>query len=252
MPKLVERLYKLYNEDCFETFKRIPDKSIDLVLCDPPYGTTQNKWDSIIPLDRLWNELNRVCSGAIAICCSQPFTSVLITSNLRQFKYLWTWNKVDRPTGHLNSKKQPMRIVEDIAIFYSNQCQYYPQFREGIPYSVTSGSSAKGTSSTNYGSQKKTITESDGQRYPTNLLSIKSEPGKKLHPTQKPVALMEYLIKTYTLRGDTVLDFATGSGTTGVACGNLGCKFIGCDNDKEHGYFEIAQKRIREAYSAAK
>lgn len=253
MPKIPScQLYQIYNEDCFETFKRIPEGSIDMVMCDPPYGTTACKWDSIIPLEPMWLELKRIVrlSTAIVIMSAQPFTSVLICSNLKSYKYSWVWDKVDRPTGHLNSKKQPLRMTEDISVFYQEQSLYVPQLRSGfIHYKVTSGSTSKGTSSNNYSTQVKTVSESDGTRFPINLLSLKPERGKKVHSTQKPVALMEYLIKTYTNEGDKVLDFAMGSGTTGVACGNLGRRFIGCDSDVEHGYFQIAKERIEQAYA---
>lgn len=247
-PELKEQRYQLFNESCFETFKRINNKSVDLVLCDPPYGTTQNKWDSVIPLEPMWRELRRIAKGCICLCGSQPFTSVLITSCLPWFKYCWIWDKVNRLSGHLNSKKQPLRITEDIVVFYENQPTYNPQMTEGIPYKATS----KGRKSNNYGSQIDGVTTiNKGERFPRNLITIKAdERGSegRIHPTQKPVALMEYLIKTYTNENDLVLDFAMGSGTTGVACGNLNRRFIGCDNDTEHGYFEIAERRISEAY----
>lgn len=251
MPKPLP--YRLYNEDCFETFKRLKDKSIDLVLCDPPYGTTQCKWDSIIPLEPMWEALKRVAkpNAAMVFTATQPFTSWLIVSNIQEFKYDCVWDKVNRRSGFLNAKKQPLRVTESILVFYSKQPTYNPQWIEGEPYKKTNGPRSKIYG----GKQVKIETVSDGKRYPQNLLHLKgNEMGMvgRLHPTQKPVALMEYLIKTYTHEGDLVLDFAMGSGTTGVACGNLNRRFIGCDNDTEHGYFEIAKQRIREAYRNSK
>ena len=247
MPKPL--LYRIYNEDCFNTFERIKPGSVDLVLVDPPYGTTANKWDSIIPLAPLWDCLKLICKkdAPIIFLAGQPFTSTLIISNLKNFRYCWVWNKVNRITGFLDAKKRPMRVTEDIVVFYDKQPSYNPQMSEGQPYTAIS----KGRKSNNYGKQADGIkTVSDGKRYPLNLLDIKAdERGSvgRLHPTQKPLALMEYLIKTCANPGDTVLDFAMGSGTTGVASISLGRKFIGCDSDKEHGYFQIAKERIVKA-----
>lgn len=230
-----------------EVMQYIPDKSVDLVLCDLPYGTTQNKWDSVLPLADLWSEYRRITkpSAAIVLTAAQPFTSAVVMSNIREFKYAWTWDKVNRPTGHLNAKKQPMRQTEDVLVFYQAQPTYNPQMVQGEPYRTT-GSKKSG----NYGAQRATTTVcDDGMRYPRNLLAIPAdERGAvgRVHPTQKPVALMEYLVKTYTNEGDTVLDNTMGSGTTGVAAANTGRKFIGIERDPE--YFEIAQQRI---YSAA-
>lgn len=242
-------MFQIYNEDCFETFKRIKSESVDLVLCDPPYGTTQCKWDSIIPLESMWRELKKIVkkSGCISLCCQEPFTSVLVCSYLSKFRYKWVWEKVV-PTGHLNSGRMPMKWYEEVAIFYSSLPTYNPQLREGTGYSVK----LSNVHSKNYNPQRNVgYSINDGSQYkPKDIIGpFKNvNGGGKFHPTQKPVELMEYLIRTYTDPGDTVLDFAMGSGTTGVACGNLGRRFIGCDKDTEFGYFEIAKKRIEEAY----
>ena len=248
MPKLSNscRLpYQIYNEDCFETFKRIPNESIDLVLCDPPYGTTACKWDSIIPLEPMWLELKRVTyrKSPIVLLSSQPFTSKLVMSCLSNYSHSWIWKK-SNVGGFLNANRQPLKRHEEVLVFWRSQGIYNPIKTKGIPYSCTraaAGLTTQDQSVAGWKTENKT-----GERYPTSVLDIKSETG--YHPTQKPVALMEYLIKTYSNEGDTVLDFAMGSGTTGVACMNLGRKFIGCDSDKEHGYFEIAKNRISEAY----
>ena len=226
---------ELANADCLDYMPHMPDASVDMILCDLPYGTTQNKWDSIIPLDKLWAEYNRVCKGAIVLTAAQPFTSVLVSSNYKMFKYDWIWRK-DNGTGFLNAKKQPLRNHESILVFYSVQPVYNPQMREGTPYKQKSG-----RATSNYGSQVSVITENKGERYPLTVIEFKRDKDKQ-HPTQKPVALMEYLIKTYTNEGAIILDNCMGSGTTGVACKNLGRSFIGIEKDPE--YFKIAQTRI--------
>lgn len=223
--------------------KTIPDGSVDMVLTDPPYGTTACKWDSVIPFEPMWEQLKRVTkrNGAIVMTASQPFTSALVMSNVKMFKYCWVWDKVNRPTGHLNAKKMPLRQTEDIAVFYSKPPCYNPQMTQGKPYTATGSKK-----SSNYGSQVKSTTVcADGLRYPRELIRIAAdERGTvgRIHPTQKPVALMEYLIKTYTNEGETVLDFTMGSGTTGVAAKNLNRSFIGIELDET--YFSIAQGRI--------
>lgn len=227
--------------------RSIPDGSVDLVLCDLPYGTTQCSWDSVIPLEPLWLAYKRVIkpTAVVVLTAAQPFTSLLITSNLGMFKYCWTWDKVNRVSGHLNAKKQPMRCTEDVCVFYDKNPTYNPQMTEGKPYTAIS----RGGKSNNYGAQSDGVTTiNEGLYYPRNLVSIKAdERGTvgRIHPTQKPVALMEYLIKTYTLPGQTVLDNTMGSGTTGVACMNTGRRFIGIE--KDDSYFEIAKNRIVKA-----
>jgi len=236
---------RLIHGDCLEEMAKIPSGSVDMVLTDPPYGTTACKWDSVIPFEPMWEQLKRVIkeNGAIVMTASQPFTSALVMSNPKMFKYEWVWDKVNKFSGHLNAKKQPMRQTERVVVFYGKQCTYNPQMVNGEPYTVTS----TGKKSDNYGKQSdKVKTVCDGKRYPRDLLVIKGdERGTvgRIHSTQKPVALMEYLIKTYTNEGETVLDFCFGSGTTGVACKNLGRDFIGIEKDDK--YFEIAKERIR-------
>lgn len=232
---------KLMLGDCLEKMPKLAANSFDLVLCDPPYGTTQCKWDSIIPLTPMWKQLERLAKpdAAIVMTACQPFTSILGASGISWLKYSWVWDK-GQGTGHLNAKKMPMKNTEDILVFYKSPPTYNPQMRTGFkPYKCKQGK----TKSQNYGKQTGAFTVSDGTRYPLNLLSFKRN-TPKLHPTQKPVALMEYLIKTYTNEGDRVLDFAMGSGTTGVACKKLNRKFVGIELDE--GYFEIAKKRIEE------
>lgn len=239
--------FELYRGDCLDIMSDIPAQSIDLILCDLPYGTTQNKWDSVIPFDALWTHYNRICKGAIVLTSAQPFTSVLIVSNLRQFKYQWVWNK-SKVTGVLNAKKQPLRNHEDVCVFYSKQPTYNPQGLRDCFVHASTGVSSRG-SSANYGVIKQTESGKYTQEntgYPRSVLTIASE-GKTVHPTQKPVALMEYLIRTYTNEGGTVLDNCMGSGTTGVACANTGRNFIGIEREKE--YYHIARKRIAEAYN---
>ena len=232
----------LMHGDCLELMKEIPDGSVDLILCDLPYGTTQNKLDSIIPLDKLWAEYNRVCSGAIVLTAAQPFTSLLVVSNLKDFKYQWVWNK-SKVTGVLNAKKQPLRNHEDVCVFYQKQPTYNPQGLQNCNVQSSTGVS-RGKSSSNYVVINQTDTGKYLQEktgYPRSVLAIASE-GKTVHPTQKPVKLMEYLIKTYTNKSETVLDNCMGSGTTGVACMNTGRRFIGIEKDEN--YFNIAKDRI--------
>ena len=237
----------LYRGDCLDIMPGLEAGSVDMVMTDPPYGTTACEWDSVIPIEPMWEQLKRIIkpSGAIVLTASQPFTTTLIASNMKMFKYCWVWDKVNRPTGHMNAKKQPLRVSEDVAVFYATQPSYTPQMVDGIPYNST-GSKWSDC----YGRQVKTRTICTGKRYPRNIIRIKAdERGTvgRIHPTQKPVALMGYLIKTYTNEGDTVLDFTMGSGTTGVACVKLGRKFIGIELDP--GYFDIAVKRIKAAYA---
>lgn len=236
---------QLYQGDCLDILPRLKSRSVDLVLCDPPYGTTQNEWDSVIPLDELWTELKRLTTfkATFAIMSNQPFTSFLILSNLDWFNYVWVWDKVNSKTGFLDCKRKPLKCIEEIVIFHRPGGHIYnPQLSEGTPYTAVAG-----TKSSNYGGQKDVTTINSGTRQPTNLLRIKAKGGpvQNLHPTQKPITLMEYLIKTYTHQGNTVLDFAMGSGTTGVACKKLGRKFIGIELNPD--YFQVAQRRITES-----
>jgi site-specific DNA-methyltransferase (adenine-specific) len=216
------------------------DACVDMICCDLPYGTTQNKWDAVVPFDPMWSEYRRIIKkgGAIALTATQPFSSLLIASNLPMFKYEWIWRK-SKVTGHLNAKKAPMRQHESILIFCNGQTTYNPQ---GLtPFGKMSGGA--NTYSKNWGQVKpKGVTEFTG--YPRSVIEFDSE-AKTVHPTQKPVTLMEYLIRTYTSEGDAVLDNCMGSGTTGVACINTGRKFIGIEKDA--GYFNIAADRISAA-----
>lgn len=242
--------YELYNIDCLELFEKLPEGSVDAVIVDPPYGMTDAKWDSVIPLEEMWEGLKRVCkpNAAKVITATQPFTSILVCSNLREFKYVWTWEK-EQAVGFLNAKKQPLRCVEDICVFYQKQPIYNPQMIPGKRIE----SLKKETTAKIYGkqdSQTSLTWYSSDQRYPRGLIKLDGirKRRKGIHPTEKPVGLMQYLVKTYTDLGDTVLDFAMGSGTTGVACAIERRNFIGCDNDTEHGYFKVASDRIKKAY----
>ena len=231
-------MIELYHDDCFDVFPKLAGKSIDLVLCDMPYGTTACKWDTVIDLELVWRELDRITVGnsAVVLTAAQPFTSVLISSNLKRFKYCWYWRK-SKATGHLNAKIQPLRVYEDVCVFYNKQPTYNAQLTEGAPYKGRGGRFKE----TCYRASTDKRNDNSGFRYPNQQLNFLSE-QKPLHPTQKPVALMEYLIKTYSNEGDTVLDFCMGSGTTGVACKNLNRSFVGVEKDEK--YFNIAKDRI--------
>lgn len=231
--------FQLMQGDCLELMAQIPDQSVDMVLCDLPYGTTQNKWDSVIPFEPLWAHYKRICKGAIVLTAQPPFDKALGASNISMLKYEWIWRK-SKSTGHLNSKIQPMKEHENVLVFYERQPTYNPQglTRKPVP-TIRKG----GNNGGNYGkSDKDAVQEFEG--YPRSVLDIPSE-GKTVHPTQKPVALMEYLIRTYTNEGETVLDNCMGSGTTGVACVNTNRKFIGIEQDDK--YFKIAKHRIEMA-----
>ncbi len=240
---------QLIHGDCLEKMKDIPDKSIDMILCDLPYGTTQNKWDSVIDLSSLWEAYSRIIksNGAILLFSQTPFDKVLGVSNLTLLKYEWIWEK-NKATGHLNAKKMPMKAHENILVFYKELPLYAPQGlqEKGTP-TVHKGSRGKkvgGAGGSNYGkSDKDSIQTHTG--YPRDVLRFPVEIKAEYHPTQKPIALLEYLIKTYTLEGETILDNTMGSGSTGVACVNTNRSFIGIE--KDDNYFEIAKKRIEEA-----
>ena len=237
---------ELYLGDCLEVMP-ILNTQVDMVLADPPYGTTRCKWDSIIPIKKMWDCLNCLVykDSAIVITASQPFTSVLICSNLNSYKYNWVWEKPSAK-GHLNAKKQPLRAHEDIVVFYSKQPTYNPIMWESNIRKVSY--KKKELKSEVYNASTKDTFYDSTLRYPRSVQKFKQDTQKSsLHPTQKPVSLMEYLIKTYTNKGDTVLDFTMGSGTTGVACINTGRKFIGIEKDPK--YFKIAYDRIQKAYS---
>ena len=233
---------ELYNGDCLEVMKNIPDKSVDMILTDPPYGTTACKWDSVIPFEPMWEQLNRIIkpNGAICLFGSEPFSSALRMSNIKHFKYDWYWNKI-RGVGHLNAKRQPMKSVETISVFYKKQCCYNPQMRPR----------EKSRTSKNNNSQKvfgncrnNFVGETLKEKYPVSLITFSKSDMKKnkFHSSQKPIDLLEYLIRTYTNEGETVLDFTMGSGSTGVACVNTNRNFIGIELDEN--YFNIAKERL--------
>jgi site-specific DNA-methyltransferase (adenine-specific) len=234
----------LYNNDMFNVFTQMEDNSIDLLLTDFPYGTLnkRNTWDTIINYDVFWKEAYRICklNAAIISTAAQPFTSVLIASNYKDFKYSWVWEK-SKASNYLNAKKQPLRAHEDIVVFYRKQCTYNPQMVEGNPYDK--GTAVRDTEA--YGMQTKAVhvVSDNGLRYPRSVLYFRTaESEGKYHPTQKPVALMEYLVNTYSNPNDVVLDPCMGSGTTGVACINTGRQFIGIEKDPD--YFQLATTRI--------
>lgn len=239
--------------DCLELMKDIPDQSIDMCLTDPPYGTTACKWDNVIPFAPMWEQLKRIVkpNGAICLFGSEPFSSHLRLSNLKMFKHDIVWEK-DKPSGFLNAKKYMMKYFEYIHLFCKKTPAYYPQFWEHKPMNtVYHGGN---TQSENYGEYKKVENKRKNttQRYPRDIVKFNTVNGQsknKFHPTQKPVALLEYLIKTYTLEGETVLDFTAGSGSTGVACVNTNRNFIGIEKDKS--YYDIGCERVQKAINDA-
>ena len=241
MQELITNNVHLIKGDCIEVMRNIPDKSVDMILCDLPYGTTRNKWDTIIPLDKLWEQYTRIIkdNGAIVLFAQTPFDKVLGSSNLKMLRYEWIWEK-EQATGFLNAKKMPLKVHENILIFYKKLPIYNPQWGWGKPYKC-----APNVFSSNYGSQRHNVTISDGRRYPKDIIKIKRKgTDRHLHPTQKPVELLKYLIKTYTNDGETILDNCMGCGSTGQAVLEAGGnrKFIGIEiNDN---YFDIAYNRI--------
>lgn len=247
----------LLHGDCLELMKDIPDKSIDMILCDLPYGTTACKWDTVIPFEPLWEQYKRIIkdNGAIVLFGSEPFSTELRHSNLKMFKYDWYWRK-PRGTGHLNAKKQPLRDIETISVFYKKQCTYNPQYSDGETYSAAKGGKNARVSvagETTYGRFMKGMefqNDNPGIRYPKQLQEFGVVERGTVHPTQKPVALLEYLVQTYTNPGETVLDNCMGSGSTGVACVNTGRRFIGMELERQ--YFDVAVKRIAEAQKVIK
>lgn len=246
--------HKLANGDCLELMKGIPDNSVDLVLCDLPYGTTACKWDSVIPFDQLWNQYRRITkpNAAIVLTAAQPFTTALIASNIAEFSYCWIWDK-RFAANFVQAKRMPLRVHEDVAVFCRSgkTPAYYPQMiprdkpikkggnkqSSAIPIRQTEAAAA-------FGEQGKTYED----KHPETVIEFNCRDGRGHHPTQKPVALMEYLIRTYTNEGETVLDNCMGSGTTGVACVNTGRNFIGIE--KEENYYAISKQRILEAECA--
>lgn len=247
-----EDFFSLMKGDCLELMKDIPDNSVDMCLTDPPYGTTACKWDSVIPFESMWGELKRVVKddGAICLFGSEPFSSALRMSNIKMFKYDWIWNK-SRASNFMSSNKTPLKEHEIISVFGGGN--YYPIMTKMTKKELIKQGSAKRTrdkvKTQQYGEIRDT-SKKRNEKYPRSIIkNIKSVSTRYKteycgHPTQKPVDLLEYLIKTYTLEGETVLDFTMGSGSTGVACKNLNRNFIGIEQDDK--YFEIAKERIYE------
>ena len=238
----------LYNGDCLEVMKQIPEHSVDLIICDPPYGTTPLSWDSVIPFNQLWELFHRITKPTtpIIIFGQEPFSSYVRMSNIKEYRYDWYWEK-ERLTNVFQVKRRPGKTVENVMVFFKEQGIYYPQKREYLGKKVTNkiGENAR-WSVTQSGYEQNTKPfeyNDDGTRHPTQVLKFnRDNPRKRLHPTQKPVDLCEYLIKTYTDEEMMVLDNCMGSGTTGVACKNLNRNFIGIEKDEK--YFEIAKQRI--------
>ena len=239
----MDKNFTLYNGDCLEEMKKIPDGSVDMILTDPPYGTTACKWDTVIDLDLMWVQLKRIIkpNGAIVLFGSEPFSSKLRMSNLEMYRYDWIYRK---PQGvdPLLVNIRPLNDIENIIVFYSKLTTYNPQMQNGKPYYLLRDKSQRIIEVQNFKTIQ-TETINLGTRYPKRVLDFKHDRGK-LHPTQKPVKLLEYLVKTYTNENETVLDFTMGSGSTGVACSITDRKFIGIEMDKE--YFKIAEDRIKD------
>ena len=233
------KLNTIYNEDCLDGMKRIPDKSVDMILCDLPYGLTASKWDTVIPSELLWEQYERVIkdNGAIVLFGNEPFSSHLRMSNIKNYRYDWKWDKV-RGSNFATVNRRPFNSFEDIMVFYKKQPTYNPQFWQGKPYEQKQGYVGEGKQTGL--SRKEVVTKSDGRRYPLSIIRFSKENG--LHPTQKPVPLFEYLIKTYTNKNETVLDNCMGSGTTAIACMNTNRNYIGFELDED--YYELASKRI--------
>lgn len=248
---LYSMINNLFEEDCIECMKRIPDASIDMILCDLPYGMTQNKWDSYIPLDLLWEQY---FNGAIVLTSQGLFTAKLIISQQKYFKYKWIWEK-SKPTNFLNAKKQPLRKHEDVCVFYKKQPTYHPQMTQGKPYNK---GFRKNQLSGSYGDFQSVHVVSDGERYPTDIIYIKTAEceGEVVHPTQKPVELGRYFVRTYSEPGDVILDNTFGSGSFLVAALMEGRNFIGIEKNenvalfkkKEINYIDVAKNRLLKAW----
>ena len=247
---------RLYKGDCLEVMKEIESGSIDAIITDPPYGTTACKWDSVIDFELMWEQLNRIIkpNGAIVLFGSEPFSSALRLSNIKNYKYDWVWQK-NRHSNFFNAKTQPKKVVENILIFYKKKPTYNPELIEYAKGTQRASKWKKGTNKRPEGGQYKDVKMIEDMQtrkgaYPINVIKFKLEQNNQyskpvVHPTQKPIALMEYLIKTYTNKNETVLDFTMGSGSTGVGCVNTNRNFIGIEMDDK--YFEIAEQRIKEA-----
>ena len=252
-----EIINQLFEGDCLKYLKQFPDKCIDMVICDLPYGTTQNKWDSVIPLSKLWKEYERVVkdNGAIVLTSQGLFTAQLMMSNPKMFKYKWIWEK-SKPTNFLNAKKQPLRKYEDICVFYKKQPTYNPQMKKGVPYNK---GVRKNQLSGSYGDFQPVHVYSDGSRYPTDIIYFKTaeSEGKVIHPTQKPIELGRYFIRTYSNPGDLILDNTFGSGSFLVAALLEGRNFVGIEKNIDVELFKKsdidfvyeAKKRLRDAWA---
>ncbi len=252
-----EFLNNVIEGDCLEIMKQLPDNSIDMVLCDLPYGTTQNKWDSVIPLDELWKQYRRIVKehGAIVLTSQGMFTAELMVSNSKMFRYKWIWEK-SKSTNFLNAKKQPLRKHEDVCVFYKKQPVYHPQMIEGEPYDK---GVRKNQLSGSYGDFQPVHVHSDGKRYPTDIIYFKTaeSEGKVFHPTQKPVELGRYFVRTYTNPGDIVLDNTSGSGSFLVAALLEGRNFIGIEKNEnvalfkkeDVDYIQVSRQRLLQAWS---
>jgi DNA modification methylase len=245
---------ELIQGDCLEKMKDIPDKSVDMILCDLPYEVLHKnnphaQWDRKLPFDKLWNQYERVIkdNGAIVLFAQGMFTAMLMTSNPKLWRYNLIWDKINRPTGFLNANRCPLRIHEDICVFYKKQSTYNPQFSKGdkIHSRGKCGNFVGGSKNRCYGDYKQTEAVLTNEKYPNSIIKIGKEKNNHFHPTQKPVALLEYLINTYSNEGDTILDNTMGSGSTMVACLNTKRNGIGIELNDE--YFQIATQRVEEA-----
>lgn len=256
--KIDDFINNVFEGDCLEIMKQLPDKSIDMVLCDLPYGTTQNKWDSVIPLGELWQQYRRIVKddGAIVLTSQGLFTAELMVSNPKMFRYKWIWEK-SKSTNFLNAKKQPLRKHEDVCVFYRRQPVYHPQMIDGEPYDK---GIRKNQMSGSYGDFQPVHVHSDGKRYPTDIIYFKTaeSEGKVFHPTQKPVELGRYFVRTYTNPGDIVLDNTSGSGSFLVAALLEGRNFIGIEKNEnvalfkkgDINYITVTKQRLRDAWNS--
>ena len=256
--KIDDFINNVFEGDCLEIMKQLPDKSIDMVLCDLPYGTTQNKWDSVIPLGGLWQQYRRIVKddGAIVLTSQGMFTAELMVSNSKMFRYKWIWEK-SKSTNFLNAKKQPLRKHEDVCVFYRKQPVYHPQMIDGLPYDK---GIRKNQLSGSYGDFQPVHVHSDGKRYPTDIIYFKTaeSEGKVFHPTQKPVELGRYFVRTYTNPGDIVLDNTSGSGSFLVAALLEGRNFIGIEKNEnvalfkkgDIDYIAVTKQRLRDAWNS--
>ncbi len=254
--KIDQIVNSIFEGDCIEIMKQFPDNCIDMILCDLPYGTTQNKWDSIIPLDELWHEYKRIIkeNGAIVLTSQGLFTAQLMLSNPKQFKYKWVWEK-SKPTNFLNAKKQPLRKYEDVCVFYKKQPVYNPQMVQGEPYDK---GFRKNQLSGSYGDFQPVHVHSDGERFPTDVIYFKTaeSEGEVIHPTQKPVELGRYFVRTYTNPGALVLDNTFGSGSFLLSALLEGRNFVGIEKnkdvhlfkEKEINYIVAAKKRLNKGW----